>query len=922
MAEPVRPQGDPHLTPRLRRAPGSGPSSPLDAPLPPKAPLSTPPASAPAPSLPKVTAPSRVERLPLDRAALAEEFGDWLPYQRRFFPSNLSRQYPLALLLIALLAGAAFFLVMTAPPTPGSATAPSGSAAGGSTTPSTSVDGAPATETTHPWIDPDAPGPSDWRATGENDFAPFVVEHKGGRRGVSPIVPEGLEEGRAARRAAEDARVNPPRPPVVEQYETTAVPEWSDPETGPAVALDVAADRDLAVLAAIRDGGAAWSVDRLRYDPTSRAWNVEEGLPLPASSPDAGPGWRYTAVRAAMDGARCAVVRIAHRVDSGTWSASAGERDLAVVLDVWFVDPVTNRSVIESSLDLTSHLSDRALSGLRTATDAAPGWSAVDGYGLGTAAGHAPALSLALAESTVAVGICPPSASAGAAVDDAAGAVVPTSMAEGTVVVLRRDARFRQDATSWSPHAVLSVPTATAGDDGGGTVEPSPLGVRFGQAVALSGSVLVVGAPAAAGGVGGAGRAFVYRLDAVQDRWEHEATLAPDLPSVAGGYGANVCFNVDLLAVGDPAGDGGHGMIEIRRFDPRRQVWEREATILGSEVLDPGAEAFGAALAMWGRTLVVAASVADPSTAPTSAAADAGGRSASRAAIAFVLERDHATPFWRLTRRLHAVSAADGGLDAVTTCALSPTGGVMVAGLCRGRDDNGWRHANAENEVGAANDPAVVTPAAAADGTATASSPTALAWNYLLDDDGTPPLFALHLDVPEAHLDEVLRLRVRHARGGEPVVLAYGVNGRGQMLMSAVQATIDLAHPVQIWPGGRADEHGALDIRFRLPSHGRPGRLWLQAVQTGSTSNTVTARILPADHLAGVRSSPPTTAGPSLDDGGATEREAVGSTEETATIAGVPESESPRPAAGPAAQPGVRSLGGAPAVRTLSDRDR
>lgn len=111
---------------------------------------------------------------------------------------------------------------------------------------------------------------------------------------------------------------------------------------------------------------------------------------------------------------------------------------------------------------------------------------------------------------------------------------------------------------------------------------PSPLqGDRFGAAIALDGDCLVVGAPGdPLGGVPG-GSAWLFRLSG--GTWYPEARLSPTLPLPGARFGEAVALQGDRVVVGAPRLHlNGHwhvGSVEV--FHHRNGAWKREA------VLDP-----------------------------------------------------------------------------------------------------------------------------------------------------------------------------------------------------------------------------------------------------------------------------------------------------------------------------------------------
>ncbi len=159
----------------------------------------------------------------------------------------------------------------------------------------------------------------------------------------------------------------------------------------------------------------------------------------------------------------------------------------------------------------------------------------------------------------------------------------------GTAVV------FRRNATTWVEEQILSRTGASTDD-------------FFGRSVAISGDVIVVGAP-------GADVATVFRYNGVT--WNEEQQLTT-VQFGNGWFGDSVAVDGDTVAVGAPAayvggppGGGGMagGLVTIFRWSGSMWAEEDELVILGSST-------FGSSVSVRGDRLVVGA---DGSSVPGSA---------------------------------------------------------------------------------------------------------------------------------------------------------------------------------------------------------------------------------------------------------------------------------------------------------------
>ena len=153
---------------------------------------------------------------------------------------------------------------------------------------------------------------------------------------------------------------------------------------------------------------------------------------------------------------------------------------------------------------------------------------------------------------------------------------------------------YRFDGTDWLFEQRLIASDADDND-------------RFGSAVAVSGSVIAVGAPLAFEGA-----AYVYRHDGTE--WVEEAILQAADAAVTDEFGAAVAIDVDTILVGSPDDDYGirvdAGSAYV--FDYDGTSWSETQKLTASDARDD--DQFGRAVSLRGPDLVVGAPFHDHST--------------------------------------------------------------------------------------------------------------------------------------------------------------------------------------------------------------------------------------------------------------------------------------------------------------------
>ncbi len=176
----------------------------------------------------------------------------------------------------------------------------------------------------------------------------------------------------------------------------------------------------------------------------------------------------------------------------------------------------------------------------------------------------------------------------------------------------------------------------------------------FGAALALDGSRLVVGAPAASAGGKKTGLAFVYEYDGVT--WTLVKTLRPVGVTEEASFGASVALKGSLIVVGAPRHQpsvqgAGKGTALVYRLDPISNSWRHEASLTDPEAHSD--DLFGRSVAIGDRTAFVGAY-----------GAEAGSKQSVGAVCQYRTDRagnsHNARAAWSLVSRITARDAAPG----------------------------------------------------------------------------------------------------------------------------------------------------------------------------------------------------------------------------------------------------------------------
>jgi len=124
---------------------------------------------------------------------------------------------------------------------------------------------------------------------------------------------------------------------------------------------------------------------------------------------------------------------------------------------------------------------------------------------------------------------------------------------------------------------------------------------RFGQALALDGTTLVVGAPFEDGTADNAGAAYVFT--GASGNWVQAARLKADTVTAGDTFGSAVAVFGDIVAVGSPANNESRGSVDI--FKQSGSAWNYSATITAADA--SAGDAFGSALSLVDGQLAIGA---------------------------------------------------------------------------------------------------------------------------------------------------------------------------------------------------------------------------------------------------------------------------------------------------------------------------
>ncbi|MCH7849873.1 MAG: hypothetical protein IIB53_16115 [Planctomycetes bacterium] len=131
----------------------------------------------------------------------------------------------------------------------------------------------------------------------------------------------------------------------------------------------------------------------------------------------------------------------------------------------------------------------------------------------------------------------------------------------------------------------------------------------FGFAVAVTGNVIVLGAPGADAPEFESGAAYVFRYDPLAAQWAHETTLTASDGDMGDIFGFSVAIDGDVILIGarDDENDGlfHSGSAYVFRYDPDTSGWVEEA-----KLTDPNAkedDLFGVSVSIKGDVALIGA---------------------------------------------------------------------------------------------------------------------------------------------------------------------------------------------------------------------------------------------------------------------------------------------------------------------------
>ena len=156
---------------------------------------------------------------------------------------------------------------------------------------------------------------------------------------------------------------------------------------------------------------------------------------------------------------------------------------------------------------------------------------------------------------------------------------------------------YRASGTAWSEEAILTADVPVGGD-------------QFGNSIAASGDVVVVGAHRDDDGGGNAGAAYVFRFDGVS--WNQQQKLVAADPDLNDFFGKSVGVDGDVAVVGAffddcPDASSNCGSAYVYRFDGA--VWNQEQKLIASD--GTASDFFGISVAVDANVIVVGSRGAD-----------------------------------------------------------------------------------------------------------------------------------------------------------------------------------------------------------------------------------------------------------------------------------------------------------------------
>ncbi|MEE8156231.1 MAG: FG-GAP repeat protein [Phycisphaerales bacterium] len=131
----------------------------------------------------------------------------------------------------------------------------------------------------------------------------------------------------------------------------------------------------------------------------------------------------------------------------------------------------------------------------------------------------------------------------------------------------------------------------------------------FGESVAVSDDILVIGAPFTGDNGSASGSAYVFRFDPKTSAWIEEQKLLASDGAASDHLGRSVAVDGHRIVVGAPDYDdvnSNQGAAYVFRYDPKASAWIEQAQLLPHPIAWPGGF-FGWSVALDGATAVIGA---------------------------------------------------------------------------------------------------------------------------------------------------------------------------------------------------------------------------------------------------------------------------------------------------------------------------
>ena len=227
--------------------------------------------------------------------------------------------------------------------------------------------------------------------------------------------------------------------------------------------------------------------------------------------------------------------------------------------------------------------------------------------------------------------------------------------------------------------ALLLLPLLAAAPARGDTFEEkrilppdSPYDSHFGQSIAISGDLAVIGAPYDFDNGPYSGAVYVFRFEPILATWTEEAKLITSDGAQSDHFGTSVAIHGDRVVGGAPRDDDNgrdSGSAYVFRYDAGSGSWTEEAKLLPFD--GSADDFFGESVALFGETILFGVWSDD----------DGGTESGS----AYVFGYDVGSGSWKEERKL---LPSDGAAGEHFGCAVSLSGPLAAIGGDRD-DDNG-----------------------------------------------------------------------------------------------------------------------------------------------------------------------------------------------------------------------------------------